>query len=167
MGAAVMSVYYKGSPSVQCGFTLIELVIGIVVILIVVSGLFAALSSMATSSGDPLPRTQAIAIAKAYLEEIRLQQYAAVSSCPPVPPPGGRARYTHSCHYQGLVDNGARDQFDHIITGLEGYQVSVGIFQSAQLGGISSADVQRTTVTVTSPANEPVTLSTYRTRELP
>ncbi len=153
--------------AIQKGFTLIELVIGIVVILIVVSGLFAALTSMGGSSGDPLPRSQAIALAESYLEEIRLQQYAPLSSCPAVPPPGGRARFTHICHYQGVVDNGARDQFDNAIGGLEDYQVSVAISQTGQLGSIASVDTQLISVTVTSPANETLTLSTYRARELP
>ncbi len=149
------------------GFTLIELVIGIVVIVIVVSGLFVALTSMSGSSGDPLPRSQAVAIAESYLEEIRLQKYANITSCPVVPAPGGRSRFTYTCHYQGLTDNGARDQFGNAILGLEAYQISVTIAQSSQLGGIVPTDAQSISVRVISPANETLTLSTYRTRELP
>jgi len=164
-----MSVKFKAImlAKKQAAFTLVELVIGIVILLIIISGLFAALTTIGASSGDPVPRTQAIAIAETYLEEIRLQQYANLSSCPPVPAPGSRAQYIYTCHYQGLTDNGARDQFGNLITGLEDYQISVTLSQSNQLGGVSSADAQLISVSVSSPANETLTLSSYRTREFP
>lgn len=149
------------------GFTLIELVMGIVIVLIIISGLFAALTTIGASSGDPLPRTQAISIAESYLEEIRLQGYASLGSCPAVPAPGTRAQFIKTCHYQGLVDNGARDQFGNLITGLENYQITVTINQSAQLGGIPAADAQLIKVSVISPANETLSISSYRTREFP
>ncbi len=162
-----MLVATKIVPTNQKGLTLVELVISMVVIGIVVTGIFGALSGMAGSSGDPVPRTQAIAIAEAYLEEVRLQQYETVGSCPAVPPPGGRSRFTHSCHYQGLTDNGARDQFGNAIVGLEDYQISISINQSSALTGIAATDAQLIGIAVTSPANESFTLSTYKTREWP
>jgi len=151
----------------QKGVTLIELVISMIVIALIVTGIFGALGSMAGSSGDPVPRTQAIAIAEAYLEEVRLQQYATVGSCPAVSPPGGRAQFIYSCQYQGLTDAGARDQFGNAIVGLEDYQISIAISQTTALGGIIAADAQRVEVTVTSPAAETLTLSTYKTRAWP
>ncbi len=153
--------------SQQQGVTLVELVITIIVISLVVLGIFGALGSMAGSSGDPVVRTQAVSIAEAYLEEVRLQQYATVGSCPAVAPPGGRAQFSYTCQYQGLSNSGARDQFDNAITGLENYQISISINQSAALGGIAAADAQRIEISVTSPAAETFTLSTYKTRAWP
>ena len=160
----------KNQPSLlsyQKGVTLVELVISMIVIALVVTGIFGALGSMAGSSGDPVPRTQAIAIGESYLEEIRLQQYATVASCPVVSAPGGRAQFIYSCQYQGLSETGARDQFGNLIVGLESYQISISINQTSALGGIIAADAQRVEVTVTSPAAETFTLSTYKTRAWP
>jgi len=151
----------------QQGVTLVELVISMVIISIVVVGIFGALGSMAGSSGDPVPRTQAVAIAEAYLEEVRLQQYATVGSCPAVAAPGTRAQYSYSCQYQGLTNSGAQDQFGNVIVGLENYQISINIFQTTALGTITAADAQRIEVRVTSPAAETFTLSTYKTRAWP
>ncbi len=157
----------KALLSHQKGVTLIELVISMIVIAVVVTGIFGALGSMAGSSGDPVPRTQAIAIAESYLEEVRLQQYATVGSCPGVSAPGGRAQFIYSCQYHGLTDAGAKDQFGNAIVGLEDYQISIAISQTTALGGIIAADAQRVEVSVTSPAAETFTLSTYKTREWP
>jgi MSHA pilin protein MshD len=147
--------------------TLVELVISLVVFGIIIAGIFGAWAFMEGHSADPVPRAQAIAIAESYLEEIRLKRYEDLGSCPPVPPPGGRARYTHTCHYQGLVDAGARDQFGNPITGLGAYTVQVAIAQSGDLPGIAAADAQRILVTVDGPNGETISLSTYRTRDWP
>jgi len=149
----------------QRGVTLVELVISITILLIIVTTVFGALAVMGGHSGDPVPREQAISIAQSYLAEIRLKRYAAIGACPAVPPPGGRARFSFTCHYNGLVDNGARDQFGTAITALASYQISVSIFQVTDLPGIPAVDAQRIEVQVTTPANETVTLSGYRTRE--
>ena len=147
--------------------TLIELVISLVVFAIIIAGIFGAWAFMEGHSADPVPRAQAIAIAESYLEEIRLKRYAELSACPAVPAPGGRARFTHTCHYNGLVDNGAHDQFGNAIAGLANYQVQVSVVQSADLPGIASADAQRITVQVAAPSGETLSLSTYRTRDWP
>ncbi len=169
MSATIKKLTCSGptQANFQIGVTLVELVISMVIIGVVVIGIFGALSGMAGSSGDPVPRTQAIAIAEAYLEEVRLQQYESVASCPVVPVPGGRAQYIYSCHYQGLSDSGARDQFGNVIVGLEDYQVVISVSQTSALGGIIAADAQRLEIRVTSPAAESFTLSTYKTRAWP
>lgn len=149
------------------GFSLVELVITIVVLAIVLAGVMGAWSYLSSHSADPLPRAQAINVAEGYLEEIRLKRYGALSACPAVPPPGGRSRFTHTCHYQGLVDNGARDQFGNAIPNLADYVVSVNIVQSPDLPGIPASDAQRITVTVDAPNGETIALSAYRAKEWP
>ncbi len=102
----------------QTGMTLVELVISIIVLSVAVVGVLSALGTIAGRSADPMIREQSIAIAEAYLEEISLSQFASVASCPAVPGGGGRANFSHICHYHGLSDTGARDQYSTAIAAL-------------------------------------------------
>lgn len=153
----------RKSPLKQNGVTLVELVISIVILSIAVVGVLSALGTIGGRSADPMIREQSIAIAEAYLEEINLSQFVALGSCPSVPGSGGRANYSHICHYNGLVDSGAANQTGTGITGLENYNVAVTVLNSSSLGGIASADVLRIDVMVTGPTNETFSLSGYRT----
>ena len=146
----------------QSGVTLIELVISIVILSIAVVGVLSALGTIGGRSADPMIREQSIAIAEAYLEEINLSQFAAVGSCPSVPGAGGRANLSHICHYHGLADSGAKNQFG-VAVGLDNYDVSVAVANSSNLGGLASSVVLRIDVTVTGPTNEAFSLSAYRT----
>jgi MSHA pilin protein MshD len=145
------------------GVSLIELVVSIVVLAIASVGIFSALGTIVGRSADPLIREQSIAIAEAYLEEITLSQFATLGACPAVPPPGGRANYSHVCHYNGLADTGARDQNNNPIAGLGAFNVSVAVTASGALNGIAASEVLRIDVTVLGPTNEPFSLSGYRT----
>ena len=147
----------------QSGVTLIELVISIVILSIAVVGVLSALGTIGGRSADPMIREQSIAIAEAYLEEINLSQFAAVGSCPAVPGAGGRANYSHICHYNGLADNGAVNQNGSAIVGLSNYRVAVAVSNSSNLGGLASSVVLRIDVTVTGPTSESFSLSAYRT----
>jgi MSHA pilin protein MshD len=109
-------------------------------------------------SADPMIRYQAVAIAEAYLEEISLKAFA---------DPGGgdgeanRTLYDDVDDYHGLVDVGARNQFDAALPGLGDYTVSVTVTQSA-LPSILATDNYLINVTVTHAANIDFTLSAYR-----
>jgi len=150
------------TPTKQFGVTLIELVISIVILSIAVVGVLSALGTIVGRSADPMIREQSIAIAEAYLEEISLIQFAAVAGCPVVPGAGGRANYSHICHYNGLSDAGARDQNGNAILGLESYDVTVSVNNSSGLGGLPLADTLRIDVNVTGPTAETFSLSGYR-----
>lgn len=145
------------------GVSLIELVISIVVLSIAVVGVLSALGTIAGRSADPMIREQSIAIAQAYLEEISLSQFAATSSCPSVPAAGGRANFSHICHYDGLSDSAPVDQNGDPLAGLANYSVRIAVTHSANLGGLSSAVTLRIDVSVTGPTNETFSLSGYRT----
>ena len=146
----------------QEGVTLIELVVSIVVLSIAVVGVLSALGTIGGRSADPMIREQSIAIAQAYLEEISLTQFAPTSACPAVPGLGGRANFSHICHYHGLADTGAVDQNGTAIASLNNYDVSVAVNNSGNLGGLASAVVLRIDVQVTGPTNESFSLSGYR-----
>jgi MSHA pilin protein MshD len=147
----------------QRGVSLIELIVSMVVLAIAVVGVLSALGTIAGRSADPMIREQSIAIAEAYLEEINLSQFAAVAGCPAVPSSGGRANFSHICHYQGLSDSGAVDQNGNAVANLSNYSVTVSVSNSGNLGGLAAAVTLRIDVNVLGPTNETFSLSAYRT----
>ncbi len=151
------------SFSKQAGVTLVELVIAMIIIGIVASTLLGALGTMAGRSGDPLPRQQALAIAEAYLAEIRLRSFESVASCTATP--AQRRLYDQTCHYNGLSDPRPQDQFGNDVPNLQNYQVDVTISNTTSLTGIAATDAQRIQVSVTTPAGENFTLSGFRARD--
>lgn len=131
----------------QSGATLIELVVSVVIISVVATSAMMLIAQTTGRSGDPLIRTQAIAIAEAYMEEILLQ--------PLVDPTGGnlnghdssetRPTFDDVTDYQNLADtSGAVDQYGNAISGLEAYEVTVSISDST----INSEPAKRIQVSV-------------------
>lgn len=143
----------------QAGTTLIELIIAIVIISIAASAILMALTTNITYSADPMIRHQAVAIAEAYLEEITLRSFADPDG---VDGEGSRGLYDDVDDYNGLVDNGARNQFNAAIADLSDYTVSVAVTPSAALPSIASTDLYLISVTVTHSANINFTVSGYR-----
>lgn len=143
----------------QAGATLIELVIAIVIISIAAGAILMAMSTSLTASADPMIRHQAVAIAEAYLEEISLKSFADPDG---VDGEGSRDLYDDVDDYNGLVDNGARNQFDAAIADLSGYTVSVSVTASSALPSIASTDLFLISVQVTHSINVDITVSGYR-----
>lgn len=142
------------------GATLIELVISIVVIAIAASAVLGVLSSSVGRSADAMVLSQAVAIAEAYLEEISLKAYADPDG---VDGEALRSAFDDVDDYNGLVDNGARDQFGGAPAALAQYTVSVTVASSAALTGVPGAAAERIDVVVTAP-NVTVALSGYKTQ---
>jgi MSHA pilin protein MshD len=143
----------------QAGTTLIELVISIVIISIAVSAVLMALTMTIGSSADPMIRHQAIAIAEAYLEEITLKAFDDPDG---VDGEANRTLYDDVNDYNGLVDVGARDQFNAALAGLDDYTVTVAVTASSALPSIASTDLFLISVTITHAANINFTVSAYR-----
>jgi MSHA pilin protein MshD len=131
------------------GVTLIELVITITLIGIAVSAVLGTLAANAKSSADGMVRAQAMAIADAYLEEIRLKSFTDPDG---VDGETGRLNFDDVDDYNGLSDVGAVDQFGNAIAGLGEYRVAVAVAHSSALTGVGSANALRIDVTVTYPA---------------
>jgi MSHA pilin protein MshD len=147
------------------GITLVELVVAMVVISIAVTGVMLVINYTTLHSADPVLRHQAIAVAEAYMEEISLKSYRDPDDgnlCPAAE--SSRDLYDNVCDYQGLSDSGAVDQNGNAISGLANYPVSVTVSDPEQPFGPSGATVAglRIDVTVTDPAGESLTLSSYR-----
>jgi MSHA pilin protein MshD len=142
------------------GVTLIELVISIVVIAIAASAVLGVLSSNVGRSADAMVMSQAVAIAEAYLEEITLKPFA--------DPDGSdgeasRLAFDDVNDYNGLVDVGARDQFDIRIDALSFYTVAVTVAASDALPGVPPTAAVRVDVQVSYPPNVAMILSSYKT----
>ena len=145
----------------ECGATLIELVVSIVVIAIAASAVLGVLSRSVGRSADAMVLAQAVSVAEAYLEEISLKSYADPDG---VDGEALRTDFDDVDDYNGLVDNGARDQFGAALAPLSAYTVTVTVATSAALAGVPAADAERVDVQVTHPGNVTVLLSGYKTR---
>jgi MSHA pilin protein MshD len=146
------------SAALQCGVTLIEVVVAIVIVAMAATAILGAMASITMRGAEIMVRQQAVAVAEAYLEEILLQ---------PVASPGGaapatRASFNDEDEYNGLSDVGAHDQFGNAITSLSGYNVSVAVTQTTALTGIAAAQARQINVTVTDPNGVTVRLTGYR-----
>ncbi len=131
------------------GVSLIELVITITLIGIAVSAVLGTLAANAKGSADGMVRAQAMAIADAYLEEIRLKPFTDPDG---TDGESGRLNFDDVDDYNGLFDVGAIDQFGNAITGLSQYRVAVAVVHSSALTGVTNANTLRIDVTVTHPA---------------
>lgn len=128
----------------QLGATLVELIVSIVIVSVSVTGVMMVISNTTRASADPMLRTQATAIAEAYLEEILSQAL----NDPDTTETGGaesgetRADFDDVSDYHGLNDSsGALDQNGAAISGLEGYNVAVTV-TAATVNGEASKRIE-------------------------
>ncbi len=156
-------------PRDECGATLVELVISIVVISVAITGTLIAVDRAVLHSADPMIEYQSHGVAQMYLEEALLKPYydpdlgAGGGACPAAE--ASRDLYDNVCDYAGIDDAGARDQDGNAIAGLAAYRVRVAVDTTATLNDLSgSADVLRVDVRVTHPPLVDLNLSGYRTR---
>jgi len=145
------------------GFTLIEAIATIVVVAIALTGVLLVLNLNIAHSSDPMIRTQAYDIASAYLDEIMPKQYG--NSCPQQS--NGRQNWEHVYCYDGVNDNGARNQFGNAIAGLGDYRVRVSVSNATPCaqGGSPCPAAELITVRVTHSPGVDIKLSAYRLQE--
>ena len=142
----------------RSGFTLVELIVAMVIISIAIVGVMSAINYATLHSADPALRQQSIAIAESYLEEISLKNY----TDPDVDGEGSRALFDDVDDYDGLTDNGARDQNGNAISGLENFSVRVSVVpQNYGPSGMTVAGL-KIDVTVTDLSGERLTLTGFR-----
>jgi MSHA pilin protein MshD len=125
------------------GFTLIELIVGIVVLSVGLAGILLVFNQTVAKSADPMLQQQAVALAEGYMDEILGKDYrdCSVSSSPT----GSRAERDDVEDYDGVNDSPPRDIRGNVLAGLEGYRVQVST-GSATLNGVTGC---RITVTAT------------------
>ena len=136
------------------GFTLLEILTTVIVIALAATALMSVFSSTVRTSADPMLQHQSLAIAEAYMEEIRLKDFA-------IGPETTRASFDDVRDYNGLTDVGARDQNNNLIAGLNDYTISVTVVNDG-LNGIAAVDSLRIDIVVSRALIDDVLLSGYR-----
>jgi len=112
----------------QAGLSLIEAIAAIVIMSICLGGIIRLMGDMMLSSARVVEERQALLVASSYMEEIMSKPTNdPVTGLVCGSPPASRSLFMKVCDYNGLVDNGAHDQFGNAITGLGNYVVSVNI----------------------------------------
>ncbi len=145
------------------GFTLLEVLVTIIIIGIASTAIMGVFISTVKTSADPMIQQQAMAIAEAYMEEIRLKPFADPDGI------GGetRATFDNVADYNGLSDTGARDQNNNPIAGLADYTIAVVVSGQTLTGDVSgtiaAASSLRIDITASHPAIDDILLSGFRT----
>ena len=111
------------------GFTLLEIIVTLIVVGIAATALMSVFSSTVRTSADPMIQQQAVSIAEAYMEEISLMAFEDPQGGETGGAEAGESRGTYDDvqDYDGLVNNGARDQNDTAIPALGAYTITVGV----------------------------------------
>ena len=138
----------------QQGMTLIELIIAMVVIGICVVAALSMMSSLSMRSASAMTRTQAVAVAASYLDEILGKRFVADGR------EASRAQFDDVLDYDGLNELGARNASGALIGGLNRYRVRVDVNDEMWPNNVAARRIE---VTVTDPTNVPVLLVGYRT----
>lgn len=149
------------------GISLVELLVFIIVVGVAVAGVLAVMNITTQKSADPMIRKQALAIAEGMLDEILLKDF----SNPPggftgAATPANRQYFDDIGDYNGYASTGAYDLTGTALPALAGYNISVAVVDAAlgpAAAQVPAGQAKRVTVTVTTPANETITLSGYRT----
>jgi len=161
----------------QCGVSLVELIIFIVIISAALIGILSVMNITTGHSADPLIRKQAIAVAESLLEEVELQDFInqndmVTITCPAASAviPTNRATVYHivDC-YKGFPNGGPSTGIYGMdgtaISTLTNYSATVAIDKTlSPLGGIAAGSAVRITVTVTDPQNNQIAIDGYRTK---
>lgn len=146
----------------QCGVSLIEAVLFIVVVSVALVVVLKAFDVANQGSADPVLRRQSLAIAQSLLDEISAKDFAN---------PGGgyagpyntatRSRFDDVMDYNGFVMNGITSLDNVAVAGLNGYRVGV-VVAAAAFGTVPATDGYRISVTVTDPSGAQLALDGYR-----
>ena len=148
----------------QCGISLIELILFMVIVSTALAGLLSVMNVNTIGSVDPLIRKQALTIAESLLEEVELHDFAN--------PDGGftgaaiqanRASFDDVMDYNGFATTGIypADGSATVVPGLADYDVSVTVTNTAW-DSIPAADAVQITVTVTDPRGQSIQAVGYR-----
>ena len=128
------------------GFTLVELVMGIIVISVAVGGVLLAMRTTVAKSADPMIAHQGIAIAEAYMEEVLTKNFTGVS-----PVCVTRATFNSASCYDGL-SQAPTDSAGNALAALAAYTVTVNVGAAGTCGAGLGAGESRIAVAVTHPS---------------
>lgn len=149
------------------GVTLVELVLAIALAGIMIAGLMSAYSSIVGRSADPMVRNQATVLAESFLEEALQKAFldpVTASRCP-ASPGGNRENFDNVCDFNGYSAASISLPNGSVVSGLQGYSVSITVsdISSGELGAVPTQCALKVVVSITSPLNESIILTGYRT----
>ncbi len=178
----------------QCGISLIEVLVFIVVVSVGVVGLMSVLNSSLRYSADPMLRKQALAVAEALLEEVQTMPFtdcdpegydsvATPPTCVQAEAMGREAAYASQLadesrpslvtpfdnvnDYNNFTLPGGGADIGGLVFVPTGYSATVTVIPEA-LSTIPVADALRITVTVSyNGGNDSIVMEGYRTRYAP
>ena len=153
------------------GVTLVEVLIFILIVSIALAAVLNVLTLAVANSGDPLLRRQALASGESLVQEIDLVPFAQndprTGSAETLGPETGESRgsstnpFDDPRDYSGYSENGITTPDGTAIAGLSSYSASVSGSTQA-LGNIPATDGLLTTVTVTTPTGETLSIASFR-----
>ena len=167
----------------QSGFTLIETIIVIVLVGAMMAGMTSMFMTNVGNSHRPFLRQRALAVVNAFVDEIQHKRWnensplgggcvqtisnPCLAGLPTIAigPDAGEARATYDDidDYNGLSQSPPQNSAGADMTGYTGFTVNVTVVQPAGAWNtIPAADVRLITVSVTSPSNETIAISSYR-----
>jgi MSHA pilin protein MshD len=152
-------------PFCQCGVTLIELVVFIVVVSIALTAMISAMNYNLIHSVDPVVQMRALECAQAKLDEISARKFDESSPTGGVPACGSAESGAVAC--TGIAAEGQLDDVGdfagHIDNSNPDCSISVIVVDAGSDLGLPDEHARRVTVDVTSPGGGRAILSTYRT----
>jgi len=131
----------------KSGFTLVELIIFIVLLLVGIAGILLPIMTSVRSSADPMVARQMVLIADSLMDEIMAKD-SVTGSCTGTT----RADYDAVICYAGYSTTGIRAMDESPIAGLDGYSVAVAV-NDATLHNVGVGNAERITITVTQGSN--------------
>lgn len=126
------------TPDRQCGLSLVEAIIFIVLVAVAIAGVMGVMNTVTARSGDPMVRKQAVAVAEALMEEVLLMP---MTYCDPddsavlsavsgggcalasdnqtvLAPQSGESRYSTSSPFDNVADYNGFDTTTASLTGI-------------------------------------------------
>lgn len=182
-------------PSRQRGITLVELIVGMVIVSVAITGMALAMQASVRNSADPMLSKQKLAIAESLMEEVTRQPFTycdpdnaialsatSTADCAPGAAAaetrgGAVSPFDNVADYNNLTLATITDATNSAITitdasgtsvaALPGYSATISVVPTDVGNGIPLTEALRINVTVTAPDGSTLTLTSYRLRHSP
>ena len=139
----------------MAGFSLVELVVTIVILAVAVGAIVSVYTFVTARSADPMIRTQLVAVAEAYMDEITGKEVD-----PAVPIDDPRSQRNHVDPYDGETYEPPSDATGSPMDGLDDYSVEISVDEDAFGLGSDSREIE---VCAAHTSGERVCITGFRT----
>ena len=148
------------------GFSLIELIVMVVVLAVGITGILSVYTNAIRGSADPLVRKQALAVAEAMLDEIRLNSFdplPGIKTCG-----GSRASNDDVLDYDCPASAPIVDIDGVAVPGLSAYSITMTVAADGSLGPggalVPPGNAKLISVTVSGPGGVAIALTGYKAK---